>query len=99
MTSSSHHDRIAAGRLAREGLLGAEAVTAAAELLARVEGSELETVRVVFADQHGLLRGKTVTAASLGSIFRAGLNLPGTLLLKDTSNRTVFPVWEGAAEG
>ncbi|PJE32595.1 putative glutamine synthetase 2 [Pseudooceanicola marinus] len=99
MTSSSHHDRIAAGRLAREGLLDAEAVTAAAELLARVEGSEMETVRVVFADQHGLLRGKTVTAASLGSIFRAGLNLPGTLLLKDTSNRTVFPVWEGAAEG
>lgn len=99
MTSSSPQDRIAQGRLAREGLLDAAAVAAAADLLARVEDSALETVRVVFADQHGILRGKTVTAASLASIFRAGLNLPGTLLLKDTSNRTVFPIWDGKTPG
>lgn len=97
--TSSHHDRIAEGRLARETLLSPEAVTAAAELLERVEASELETVRVVFADQHGLLRGKTVAAGSLASIFRSGLNLPSTLLLKDTSNRTVFPIWDGSSDG
>ncbi|WP_010140112.1 glutamine synthetase family protein [Oceanicola sp. S124] len=97
--TSSHQDRISGGRLARDGLLDATAVEAAAALLDRIEGSDLETVRVVFADQHGILRGKTVTAASLGSIFRSGLNLPGTLLLKDTSNRTVFPIWDGTSSG
>ncbi|WP_238364677.1 glutamine synthetase family protein [Mesobacterium pallidum] len=97
--SSSINDRIAEGRLARQGLLSAEAVAQAADLVERVEAGDLETVRVVFADQHGLLRGKTVTARSLASIFRSGLNLPGTLLLKDTSNRTVFPIWDGQSPG
>ncbi|WP_417599495.1 glutamine synthetase family protein [Pararhodobacter oceanensis] len=97
--TSSHHSQIAAGRLAQDGLLDAAMAEQAAALLARIEGSSLETVRVVFADQHGLLRGKTVTAASLASVFRSGLNLPSTLLLKDTSNRTVFPVWEAGQSG
>lgn len=96
---TSHLDTISSGRLARDGLLSAEAQHLAADLLARLEQGPIETVRVVFADQHGLLRGKTVTAASLGSIFRSGLNLPGTLLLKDTSNRTVFPIWDGRSPG
>ncbi|SDI71500.1 glutamine synthetase family protein [Alloyangia pacifica] len=96
---TSHLENISSGRLARDGLLSAEAQHLAADLLARLEQGPIETVRVVFADQHGLLRGKTVTAASLGSIFRSGLNLPGTLLLKDTSNRTVFPIWDGRSPG
>ena len=95
---SSHHlEKLKSGRLVRDGLL--TAVDAAAALLERLEGSDIETVRVVFADQHGLLRGKTVTAAALGSIFRSGLNLPATLLLKDTANRTVFPIWDGRTPG
>ena len=92
-------DKLSSGRLARDGLLGPEALQAAADLLARLDGGPVETIRVVFADQHGLLRGKTVTASALGSIFRSGLNLPGTLLLKDTSNRTVFPIWDGRSPG
>ncbi|WP_346891219.1 glutamine synthetase family protein [uncultured Roseibium sp.] len=94
---SSHLEMLKSGRLMRDGLL--KDCDAAAELLEKVEASDLETVRVVFADQHGLLRGKTIAAEALGSIFRSGLNLPGTLMLKDTANRTVFPIWDGRTPG
>jgi len=84
-----------AGALACMGLLDAEACDAGEALLARVAGSELETVRVLFADQHGVLRGKTLVAAALPSVFTSGIAVPSTLLLKDTSHRTAFPVWSG----
>lgn len=96
---TSYLDSISSGRLAQEGLLTAEAQKTAADLLAQLDDGKVETVRVVFADQHGLLRGKTVAASALGSIFRSGMNLPSTLLLKDTSNRTVFPIWDGKSSG
>lgn len=85
--------RLADGALARAGLLDAEGIEAALELLERRADAPLETVRVVFADQHGILRGKTVVADALGSVLADGLAAPSTLLLKDTSHRTVFPVW------
>lgn len=87
--------QIEAGALARAGLLDAATIDAAADLLGQVAQSELETVRVLFADQHGVLRGKTIVASALPSIFTTGLAAPSTLLLKDTSHRTVFPVWSG----
>lgn len=97
--TSPYLDKLSSGRLAQDGLLDAEALRQAAALLERLDGGSLETMRVVFADQHGLLRGKTIAAGSLTSVFRSGLNLPGTLLLKDTSNRTVFPIWDGRTPG
>lgn len=63
------------------------------EVLARVAEGGIETVRILFVDPHGILRGKTVVAAALDSAFRTGLGVPSTLLLKDTAQRTVFPVW------
>lgn len=93
---------IANGALAQRGLLDAGAVLAAEDLLARVSKDGLETIRVLFVDQHGQLRGKTLVAAALASVFRAGMAVPSTLLLKDTSHRTVFPVWSpdaGIASG
>lgn len=80
------------GALARRGLLDAQAVAAADDLLARL-GPETETVRVVFPDQHGILRGKTLVASALPGALRSGVSVPSTLLLKDTSHRTAFPVW------
>ena len=44
---------VAGGALARMGCLDADAIEAADALLARVAGSEIETIRVVFPDQHG----------------------------------------------
>ena len=84
--------RLAEGFLARSGLLHDDRLEHAAALLSEVASSELETVRVVFADQHGILRGKTIVASAFESIFTAGLKMPSTLLLKDTAHKTVFPV-------
>lgn len=85
--------RLSDGALARCGLLGSAAIEQATELLQRVQDGNLETVRVLFADQHGILRGKTLVASALPSVFTQGIAVPSTLLLKDTSHRTVFPVW------
>lgn len=81
------------GFLARSGLLGSDQFDACVDVVAQVEASKLETVRVLFADQHGILRGKTIVADAIDSAFTTGLCVPSTLLLKDTSHRTVFPVW------
>ncbi|MEM7751065.1 MAG: glutamine synthetase, partial [Pseudomonadota bacterium] len=66
--------------------------------LARVEAEGLETVRFVFPDQHGILRGKTLMLRALRSAIESGITAPSTVLLKDTSQRTAFPVW-GADAG
>lgn len=85
--------KIRNGALAQRGLLNDSAIDGAIDLLTRVADSDLETVRVVFADQHGILRGKTIVAGAFDSIFTTGLAVPSTLLLKDTAHKTVFPVW------
>lgn len=69
-----------------------------ADVLAQLEAKSIETVRVLFADQHGILRGKTIVAQAMASAFDAGIGMPSTLLLKDTSHRTVFPVWSAGTE-
>lgn len=86
-------DRLGDGFLARTGLLDAEAQRIAAEVLARARRDGLETVRLCFVDQHGILRGKSLVAGALPSAFRSGVAMTSTLLFKDTSHRTVFPVW------
>ena len=85
--------KIASGALAKNGLLDNAAIEASTELLSRIDGSGIETVRVLFADQHGVLRGKTLVASALASVFESGIAVPSTLLLKDTAHKTVFPVW------
>lgn len=86
-------EKLRQGNLARLGLLGAQDILAASDLVKQVEASDLETVRVLFADQHGVLRGKTIVSDSFLSVFTTGISVPSTLLLKDTSHRTVFPIW------
>lgn len=66
---------------------------AARELAQRVEADGLEVVRFAFPDQHGILRGKTLVAGEALSVLQSGVSLTTTLLAKDTSHRTVFPVF------
>ena len=54
---------------------------------------KLEVVRFSFADQHGILRGKTVMAAEAPAMMRNGCTVTTTLIAKDTAHRTVFPVF------
>lgn len=85
--------QIVNGALAKSGIFDKKTISLAAALLQRLNDNNIETVRVVFADQNGILRGKTIVADALISIFTDGLSVPATLLLKDTSHRTVFPIW------
>ena len=50
-------------------------------------------MRFAFCDQHGVLRGKTLVASEAASAMRTGVTMTTTLLAKDTSHRTVFPVF------
>ena len=60
----------------------------------RIKAGDLSIVRFSFADQHGLLRGKTLAAGETAAAMRDGIGFTTTMLLKDTSHRTVFPVWQ-----
>jgi glutamine synthetase len=53
----------------------------------------LKAVRFSFADQHGVLHGKTLAVSEVQSALRSGVGFPSSLLLKDTSQRTVFPAF------
>ncbi len=85
--------KILSGDLFRYQLIDESAADNSVKLVERIEKSGLETIRVLFADQHGVLRGKTLVAQAFPSVLANGLGVPGTLLLKDTSHRTSFPVW------
>ncbi|MBC7376008.1 MAG: glutamine synthetase [Burkholderiaceae bacterium] len=64
-----------------------------------IESSGLELVRFAWCDLHGVTRGKTLVAAAAARAMNDGVGLVSTLLLKDTSDRTAFKVFEpgGAA--
>ena len=66
---------------------------AARSLAAELAGRGVEVIRFSFADQHGILRGKTVTAAEFPKALADGVTFTTTLFAKDTSHRTVFPVF------
>ena len=91
--SSSDAAKIKAGALAGAGVYTQNDIDKACELLAEFNAQSIETVRLVFVDQHGILRGKTVVSSALASVFSSGIGMPSTLLLKDTAHKTVFPVW------
>jgi len=58
-----------------------------------IEEHGLEVLRLSFPDQHGILRGKQVMAADAARALRNGCTITTTLLAKDTSHRSVFPVF------
>jgi glutamine synthetase len=76
----------------RHELWTAEQRRAAAAVEREIKRRKLEVVRFAFCDQHGVLRGKTLVAAEAARAMRSGVTMASTLLAKDTSHRTVFPV-------
>ncbi len=82
------------GLIERHGLWTEDQSRAAQDVAARIDADGIEAVRLSFADQHGLLRGKTVMPGEVPSVFANGCSMTTTLLLKDTSHRTVYPVWQ-----
>ena len=81
----------------RHALWSDEQKEAARRLRRIVEEKNLEAIRLSFADQHGILRGKTLAASEALASLESGCSITTTLLAKDTSHRTVFPVFTPAA--
>jgi len=77
----------------RHNLWSDEQYRLAAAVEKEIEERQLELVRFSFPDQHGILRGKTVVASEAAKLMRGGVSMVTTLLAKDTSHRTVFPVF------
>ena len=93
---------------ARAGVHSAARQSACMALLARVHELGLEQVRITWTDLHGTSRCKTLVGpagsvalqTALQAALMEGIGLVSTLLLKDTSDRTAFQVFEiGAASG
>lgn len=77
----------------RHELWSAEQTEAAARAARLTEEHGLETIRLSFADQHGVLRGKTLVAEEAIKAMSGGCMVTTTMLAKDTAHRTVFPVF------
>ena len=77
----------------RHGLWTDEQARLAAAVVQQIKKRKLELVRFSFADQHGVLRGKTLLAGEAASAMKSGVNMTTTLLAKDTAHKTVFPVF------
>jgi glutamine synthetase len=77
----------------RHGLGSSEQKEAASRLRNIVEQQKLEVIRLSFPDQHGILRGKTLVASEALASLESGCSITTTMLAKDTSHRTVFPVF------
>ena len=92
---SSHKRRsLALSFVDRHGLWSDGQARAAAAMERAIRRKRLELVRFSFADQHGVLRGKTLVAAEALHALRSGVSMTSTLFAKDTSHRNVFPVFE-----
>ena len=77
----------------RYDLWSSEQKEAAARIARIVEEQKLEVIRFSFPDQHGILRGKTLVASEALRALESGCTITTTMFAKDTSHRTVFPVF------
>jgi glutamine synthetase len=69
------------------------------EVLAQIGRVGIERVRMAWCDLHGITRGKTLMAGGVARALQEGVGLVGTLMLKDTSDRTAFKVFEPGGMG
>jgi glutamine synthetase len=79
--------------VARHALWSDEQKEAAQRMRRTVEEKNLEVIRFAFPDQHGILRGKTLVASEALGCLENGVTITTTMLAKDSSHRTVFPVF------
>jgi glutamine synthetase len=91
--SSRERTRSGATFVERYALWSDEQAAAAEAVDRAIEERGLSVVRFSFADQHGVLRGKTLAAGEASRAMRNGVTATTTLLAKDTSHRSVFPVF------
>ena len=83
--------------VSRHGLWTGAQEEAAADIAECI--AKLGTVRFAFSDAHGVVRGKTLIAADAIGALRTGVTCTLTMLLKDLSGRTAFPVFQRGGNG
>jgi glutamine synthetase len=83
----------AMGFVEHHGLWTGEQKRHAKDAAQAIKKNKLELVRFSFADQHGVLRGKTLLAADALAAMASGVTMTTTLLAKDTAHKTVYPVF------
>src|SRR3984957_10350793 len=77
----------------RHGLWTDQQTRAATAVDQAIKKTKLELVRFSFADQHGVLRGKTLMAQDAPGLMRSGVTMTTSLLAKDTAHKTAYPVF------
>ena len=84
----------------RCGVHDAPRAAACAQAAALLHEGRFERVRIAWCDLHGVLRGKTLMPAAAAESLTDGVGMVSTLMLKDSSDRTAYPVFEaGALDG
>ncbi|MBN9742558.1 glutamine synthetase [Amycolatopsis sp. A1MSW2902] len=74
----------------RHGLHSPEQRAAEEKNLAEIEAAGVEMVRLVWPDQHGLPRGKSVTVKAYAAALRDGMEITMAPFFFDTANAIVF---------
>jgi glutamine synthetase len=76
------------------GLHGPAREQAAQRTARLIDAAGLELVRVAWCDVHGVTRGKTLVASAVRRALDEGIGMVSTMMLKDTSDRTAYKVFE-----
>ncbi|MDH4374736.1 MAG: glutamine synthetase family protein [Ramlibacter sp.] len=82
---------------ARAGVQNAERQAAIERVRSQIGSGAIERVRLSWCDVHGTLRSKTLMPAAALKALDAGIGMVSTLMLKDSSDRTAFKVFEPGA--
>jgi glutamine synthetase len=64
------------------------------QVLKRIADERIQRVRIAWCDLHGVWRGKTLMPHAVSDALHEGLGLVSTVMLKDTSDRNVYKVFE-----
>lgn len=78
------------GFIGRNGLWSVEQEAAADVVRRRMADLDIEIVRLVWPDQHGLMRGKFLTRASADAALRDGMEITMAPFFFDTASAIVF---------
>ena len=79
---------------ARCGVDEASQAPLRAEVARVIAAHGIDLVRIGWCDLHGVLRGKSLVAGAVDGALRSGVGMVSTILLKDTSDRTAYRVFE-----
>jgi glutamine synthetase len=81
------------GFIERHELWSDEQKEAAKRIESEVREKGLRQVRISWADQHGIARGKTLTVDGFSAALRNGKDFQSAVLIMDTTNNIIVPLF------